>query len=72
MEIGSAPLIACFESGRRGDRSARRSTRSGAVTKEQLLGNLRSLDITMDLKARPVVAQLPEEYWTARGKLPWE
>jgi len=60
MEIGSAPLIACFESGRRGDRSARRSTRSPLQQR-----------FTMDLNALPVVAQPPEEYWTARGKLPW-
>jgi len=44
---------------------------SGAVTEGQLLTNLRSLDITMDLNALPVVAQPPEEYWTARSKLPW-
>ena len=35
---------------------------SGAVTEGQLLTNLRSLDITMDQNALPVVAQLPEEY----------
>jgi aryl-alcohol dehydrogenase-like predicted oxidoreductase len=44
---------------------------SGAVTEQQLHANLRSLDITMDLNALPFVAQLPEEYWTARSKLPW-
>jgi len=44
---------------------------SGAVTEKQLHANLQSLDITMDLHALPLVAQLPEEYWTARSKLPW-
>jgi len=45
---------------------------SGAVTKHQLLANLRALNITMDLNALPVVAQRPEEYWTARSRLPWK
>jgi aryl-alcohol dehydrogenase-like predicted oxidoreductase len=44
---------------------------SGAVTEGQLLTNLRSLDIMIDQSVLPVVAQLPEEYWTARSKLPW-
>jgi len=44
---------------------------SGAVTEGQLLTNLRSLDISMDLSALPMVAQRPEEYWKARSKLPW-
>jgi aryl-alcohol dehydrogenase-like predicted oxidoreductase len=44
---------------------------SGAVTDRQLLSNLRSLEIAVDPSGLPVVAQWPEEYWSARTKLPW-
>jgi aryl-alcohol dehydrogenase-like predicted oxidoreductase len=44
---------------------------SGAVTGEQLQSNLSALDVALDPSAIPSVAQLPEEYWTARSKLPW-
>jgi len=44
---------------------------SGAVREEQLLANLRSLSVTMDLNALPVVAEQPEDYWTARSMLRW-
>lgn len=47
---------------------------SGAATAEQLTSNLSALEIPWDERAAErfaTIAQAPEDYWAARGRLPW-
>jgi aryl-alcohol dehydrogenase-like predicted oxidoreductase len=47
---------------------------SGAATREHLLSNLRALDTAWDDEAAyytEPVCEHPEQYWEARGRLPW-
>ncbi len=45
---------------------------SGAVTEEQLLSNLRALDVPTDVVDRlPRLDEPPDRYWATRTSLPW-
>jgi len=47
---------------------------SGAVTSGQLAGNLAAVRLRLaagELEGLRALAEPPERYWAARGRLPW-